>query len=547
MTDHTFQAAVYVRRMFSDLLCPDDKELTSVEQLDEIRKHLEGKPDVVFAAAFTDGKNQKQQAALKAFQRMMPQLETRKFDCLVLYSIELFGNSAQENRHCLLTLFPLWKIRVICIKEDYDSLTSGDAESGYSRLSQLVEQAEASENARRIKAELCRRRSTGKSAVSYCPYGYLPGEEDASEYLPDPECVDVVKSIFREFLAGRTCSQIARYLTEQNIPSPSKRREMRGYQFQNTVATGYWHPTTVKSILMNPVYTGDLLLGSYRSTTYLSLRDAAIQEITPKQMIENHHVPLITRDDYEKAQLILEAEAAERPLKSPQKRFPQHPYRNLVRCSECGALMLYKQRNLSGKNPYVVYVCATGDAKGPDYCSRHATRFDYVDKLIRTALETEIQLANSVYAQIETGTGPTVSKQVEDSYKQQMDVYLEETRSVSRELQKLYANFSVFSISPDEYYRQKEELTEQSREKGQLLTEALAQLRDYRSIFTMDNPWLKLYRGKTLPEVITPAIAKELIEQVLISPQEEVTVKFKHQNWREKLLEGIAPASKKED
>ena len=204
MTDHTFQAAVYVRRMFSDLLCPDDKELTSVEQLDEIRKYLEGKPDVVFAAAFTDGKNQKQQAALKAFQRMMPQLETRKFDCLVLYSIELFGNSAQENRHCLLTLFPLWKIRVICIKEDYDSLTSGDAESGYSRLSQLVEQAEASENARRIKAELCRRRSTGKSAVSYCPYGYLPGEEDASEYLPDPECVDVVKSIFREFLAGRT-------------------------------------------------------------------------------------------------------------------------------------------------------------------------------------------------------------------------------------------------------------------------------------------------------------------------------------------------------
>ena len=37
MTDHTFQAAVYVRRMFSDLLCPDDKELTSVEQLNAMK------------------------------------------------------------------------------------------------------------------------------------------------------------------------------------------------------------------------------------------------------------------------------------------------------------------------------------------------------------------------------------------------------------------------------------------------------------------------------------------------------------------------------
>lgn len=209
--------------------------------------------------------------------------------------------------------------------------------------------------------------------------------------------------------------------------------------------------------------------------------------------------------------------------------------------------MLYKQRNLSGKNPYVVYICATGETKGPDYCSRHTTRFDYADKLIRTALEAEIHLANSAYERIEAGSGPTVSKQVEDSYKQQMDTYLEETRSVSRELQKLYAEFSVFSISPEEYYQQKEALTEQSREKGRLLTEAIAQLRNYRSIFTMDNPWLKLYHGKTLPEVMTPAMAKELIEQILISPQEEVTVKFKHQDFREKLLEGIAPVSKKED
>lgn len=540
MNTKPYQAAVYVRRIFKDLLCPDDTDLSSIEQLSIISSYLEQKPDVNYAGAFTDGRSQKQETVLNAFQRLMTQLEAHNYNCLVLYSIEQFSNTAEENRHCLLTLFPMWGIRIICVKEDYDSITSGDNENGYEKLELLLKQAEVAEEARRSKAEFLRKRSKGKTARTYCPYGYVPGAVDTADIIPDPESKHVVQYIFHEYLAGKGLSQIARALTADNIPSPSKRKEQRGYKFENTVAAGYWHPTTVKGLLKNPVYTGDLVFSSYRATMYLSLRDETIRDMAPKHVLKNHHEPLITREDYEKVQLMLEAEDADRPVRTPSgNRFPKNPCRNIIRCSECGALMLYQQRNLNGKNPYVVYICSTGANKGKEHCSRHTTRFDYVNTEIRAAIQEEIDLANAVYNELQETNDSTTYSQVEADYKRQMDGYLDDTRTINQKLQKLHADFTVFSISPEEYYRQKELLTEESREKGRLLTEAIAQLRDYRAIFTLDNPWLKLFYDKALPDLLTQTISKSYIETVLLSPQEKLTIILKHQEWREKLLEGI--------
>ena len=68
----------------------------------------------------------------------------------------------------------------------------------------------------------------------------------------------------------------------------------------------------------------------------------------------------------------------------------------------------------------------------------------------------------------------------------------------------------------------------------------MEQLRGYRSIFTKDNPWLTLYHDRTLPEIMTQALAKELIDHISISPDEgTIEVILKQQNWKQELLDGI--------
>lgn len=543
MTQKLYRAAVYVRRIAIDLTCPEDEDLTCVRQLQIIQEYLAKKPDVEYSAAFSDGHKQKSQTALYAFQRMIPQLESHQFDCVVLYSIEQFSNIFKETRHCLGTMFPALHIRMIFVKEDYDSLTSGDSKKGYSILARLLEQAEISDTARREKAETIRKRSKGKTSFTYCPYGYLPGAENTADLIPDPQSKTVIQTIFREYLEGQNLSQIARHLTEQDVPSPSKRKQQRGYNYKHGVPAGYWHPTTVREILMNPVYTGDLVFSSYRATMYMSLRDNEIQENAPKQMIANHHEALVSREDYEKVQLMLDADKANNILRKPRtnpNRFPPHPYRNLVRCAKCGALMLYAQRNLNGKNPYVIYECGTGLNKGSAFCSRHPVRFTLVDQEVKRVLQEEIHLADSIYQKIESGTEGNSFKEMNTRYQTEMDGYLQEVREINQRLNRLFADYSVGQISPEDYYKQKELLAEESREKSQLLTDAMEQLRGYRSIFTKDSPWLQLYHDRTLPEVLPQALSKELIDHILVSPDEEaVTVILKHQNWKQELLDGL--------
>ena len=174
---------------------------------------------------------------------------------------------------------------------------------------------------------------------------------------------------------------------------------------------------------------------------------------------------------------MLQADKANNILRNPrsvQNRFPPHPYRNLVRCAKCGGLMLYAQRNTKGKNPYVIYECSTARNKGAAFCSKQLIRFTLVDQEVKRVLQEEIQLANSIFQKIESGEEGNSYREMSAYYQKQMDGYLQEVQDINQKSSRLFADFSVGQISPEEYYHQKELLAEESREKSQLLTDAIS-------------------------------------------------------------------------
>ena len=73
--------------------------------------------------------------------------------------------------------------------------------------------------------------------------GYEKGE-DGFPKLIEKEA-KIVKLIYRLFLEGKTMSAIAKYLTNEKIP---------------TLARTIWTASTIKSILTNEKYKGDALL-----------------------------------------------------------------------------------------------------------------------------------------------------------------------------------------------------------------------------------------------------------------------------------------------
>lgn len=221
--------------------------------------------------------------------------------------------------------------------------------------------------------------------------------------------------------------------------------------------------------------------------------------------------------------------------KPKQRRFPPNPYRNILFCSECGAPMRYEQRNLHGASPYVAYVCSAALKTGE--CSHQRTRFTHVDTLIRQALESEITMADRVYERIETEGMPAALDRAEGQYQGEVQQLLSEVRKINEEFQLLHTEYLVGNISAEAYQQQKQTLAKATRNAGQQITDATEKIKTFRALFTKDNPWLNLYHGQTLPEVLPQKLSKSFLAQVQLSPGGEISVAFREQEWKQKLIE----------
>ena len=532
----TYQAASYARRIFSDLVCPEDEDVTALEQLETLRGYLEGIPDINHAYHLSDAMKLKQAHALTNFERLVPLFENRTYDCLALYSLDRFASTVEETRYILLTLFPTLGVRILSYSEGYDSMASGDDKNGFPILAKLLNEAAARDAARRSKRRIQSRRLTGM----HCPYGYLPAEDGSQNIYPDPESSPIVQRIFREYLSGRGFTEIAHGLTDDGIPTPTALKYRRGVRYKYGAPSDSWSNTTIIHILENSIHTGDLVLPTKRTTVYAAPEELKVIDTFPAQVVENHHEAIISHSDYETAQLMLAADrAASKPNTPRAQDCIPNPYRNLLRCSVCGAYMYYQPRRTTGGKKRMVYVCSAGWKKGSGVCSRRATPYLDVDAQIREAIQAEIDLAGRAKERL-AATSSSSSDAEETRLKRQMEKLIAEVREITLASSRLLSEFRSGAFSTEEYYLRKAGLDADSAGKSLELKSTMDQLREYRTAHTPENnPWLRLYHGYKLPEQMTLAVSRELIELATLSPEGKVTVTLKHGEYKEKLLANL--------
>lgn len=115
--------------------------------------------------------------------------------------------------------------------------------------------------------------------VSAPPFGYRMGE---SCFEIDEMRAPIVQGMFTQFSEGMSCSQIAGWLNDRGI------RTIRGKCFEKR---------SVKYILMNPVYTGNLR----RRTGKMDEYDRYYQK-ERVQIVKGEHLPIVSEELFEKVQ-----------------------------------------------------------------------------------------------------------------------------------------------------------------------------------------------------------------------------------------------------
>ena len=132
-----------------------------------------------------------------------------------------------------------------------------------------------------------KRFADGKVNLPYKQFlGYRKGADGFPEVVQE-EAV-IVRRIYTRFMEGLTPGAIAKELTADEIPTPSRKQ--------------CWQTSTVESILQNEKYKGAALLQKCFTVDFLTKKRKVNEGEVPQYYVEHSHEPIITPEEFDKVQ-----------------------------------------------------------------------------------------------------------------------------------------------------------------------------------------------------------------------------------------------------
>ena len=256
----------------------------------------------------------------KEFMRMMADADKGLFDMVVVKDISRFARNTVD------LLQNVRKLKSLGIETQF--LTANMTSMGNSEFVLTIfgalAQEESNSISKNISWSIQKRFQEGIAFGNpRSVYGYTDGETN-KDWVIVEEQARVVRFIFDEFLLGKSSYKISNELNEKGIPSSKGTK---------------WQSESVDFILRNEKYVGDCEMQKTVTVDFLSHKTIPNNGEAPKFYVTDHHVPIINRAVWMRAQEILAHRKKNRTKKKDEKRekrVGKDVFDNLV-CGKCGA------------------------------------------------------------------------------------------------------------------------------------------------------------------------------------------------------------------
>lgn len=278
-------------------------------QVQHFTSVIESNPNYELVKIYTDeGVSGTSVAGRKGFQEMMADAEKGKIDLILTKSISRFGRNIVDILTALRKLSDLTPPVAVNFESEGINTSDGKNKLVISILSALAE-LESQQKSIAIKEGIRYRMQEGLYKFSVRnTIGYY--RDYSGRIKVEPAEARIVEYIFESFLEGASPQEIADFLTEQGIRSPKGMER--------------WRQATIRSILSNEKYCGDVLYQKTYSKDYLTHKSVKNRDVLPQYYWENNHTAIIDRETWQKAQELLSSGNFGRhgkPLAAMKKKF----------------------------------------------------------------------------------------------------------------------------------------------------------------------------------------------------------------------------------
>ena len=320
-----------------------------------------------------------------AYSRMIEDVESGKIGVCIMKDLTRWGRDYLQVGNAM-EIFRRNNVRFIAVNNGIDSENPDTLE--FAPFINIMSEWYAKDISKKVKTGIKTKGMSGKPVATEAPYGYIKAPDNKDFWIIDEEAAEVVRLIFRLFLDGKNRNQIAVYLTQEQIPTPTFYMKDRGRgtcknKTLNEDNRYKWNKATLTHILTRQEYCGDVV--NFKTTKHFRDKRNHYVDRSQWHITENVHEPIIDRIDFENVQRILE----NAPVKRPNGDGEIHPLSGLLFCKDCGAKMHIRIDYRNGGKRHVAY-CSEyhkGKAKNPKCSSPHIMDADLLMQTIAEVLK----------------------------------------------------------------------------------------------------------------------------------------------------------------
>ena len=444
-------------------------------------------------------------------QRLLDDAKAGNINLILCKDMSRFGRNYIMVGQYVDYIFPMYNIRFIALTDNIDTLNSDSASMDMLPIMNVFNEWHAANTSKKLRTVFQSNARAGKYMTTASSYGYVKGDDE--NYTPqiDPEAAVVVRRIFEMRASGMGHKSIADVLNQEHILPPLDYRYEKLGKPVPIYSRHLWQAQTVKRLLVNPIYIGNL--AQMKETTVSYKNHKIIRNDQSEWVIvENKHEPIISRELWDKVQ---EVNASVSRGRCTTERVT-HSLSGLCYCDECGAKMKM-QKTPYNKSPYS-YRCGMHVRYGKGYCSSHNIKGTILEGAILQDIKRQIDFvmndseARAKY--LARKRGNIAVKSAEDSKrKREIEKRLDD---LSKLIRKVYED-RVLGNMPDKACA---ELLEQYQQEKENLQAELNELRKrfdgYKREKEDVDEFIRRLKSYAGAEELTRQMCLELIEYVTI-------------------------------
>ncbi len=531
-----WKAGLYIRLSKDD---GDKAESCSVTSQREILKeYVKQHPDIVIHDIYIDDGWSGTNFNRPSFLQMISDIKSKNLNCVIVKDLSRFGRNAVDSGYYLDDFFVKHNIRFIAINNAVD--TYADNMNAASRLitvgvQNVINESVAATTSVNVRASLNIAREKGNFIGSFASYGYLKDPNDHHKLIIDENTAPIVQQIFKWFIDGKSLLGITRELNTMGVPNPSMYKKQLGMRYNHPSLSednGLWHDSSVRRILKNQVYIGNMVQGKNTAISYKIKQCRAIPE-NEWIIVENTHEPIIDKDTFDQAQ-----QRFNKNTRSSPKSHNLSLFSGLIRCADCGRIMA-KKTNSHFYGTYEYYRCTTYRKMDKNACTNHTIRVDKLELAVLVTLQKMIDVTVDLVDIVEDlNKRPRQTKEL-SHLEASLNIQTNERDKQMKMQTDLYPDFKSGLITKEEYTILKSNIAEKIKALDEKINSIKQTVAEYSQGYDLDNEFIETFKKYGKIKKLTRPILTELVDEILIGENGNIQINLKFRDEFQQLVDYV--------